>query len=105
MVYLYDWFGTSGADDLDHALSMFVLEEIKARLDRIIEQQSEMILNQQLMIANQQKTQELQIAHAKMMRNKVQQLQATEEERLRYDRMIEANTRGMAYFAVADYLR
>ena len=47
-MYLYEWFDTSGSDDLDHALSMFVLEEIKERLDRVIYQQSEIILNQEL---------------------------------------------------------
>lgn len=104
-VYLYDWFGTSGADDLDHALSMYVLEEIKARLDRIIEQQSEMILNQRLMLAKQQESIDAQNRHSDMMRSKLDQLQATEEERLRYERMTEANTAATAYFAAATYLK
>lgn len=34
---------------------MFVLEQIKDKLDTIIENQSEMLLNQRVMMANQQK--------------------------------------------------
>lgn len=104
-VYLYDWFSTSNADDLDHALSMFVLEEIKDRLDTIIENQSQMILNQQIMIANQQKSIEQQRSYESMMRTKLNQIQATQEERLSYTRMIESNTAVSAYFAAAEYIR
>lgn len=104
-VFLYDWFAYSGADDLDMALNTYVLEEIKARLDRIIEQQSEMILNQRLMLAKQQESIDAQNRHSDMMRRRLNQLQATEEERLRYERMTEANTAATAYFAAATYLK
>lgn len=104
-VYLYDWFSTSASDDLDHALSMFVLEEIKAKLDTIIEQQSEMIMNQRIIQANQMKSMELQQKHNHMMRQKLDQLQITAEEQYRYVQMIEANTAATAYFAAANYLK
>lgn len=104
-VYLYDWFSTSASDDLDHALSMFVLEEIKAKLDMIIEQQSEMIMNQRIIQANQMKSMELQQKHNHMMRLKLDQLQITAEEQYRYVQMIEANTAATAYFAAANYLK
>lgn len=104
-VYLYDWFSTSGADDMDHALSMYVLEEIKSRLDRIIENQAEIILNQRIAIAMQQKSIQMQREHNQMMRQKLDKLQATEEERLQYDRMIEGNTAANAFFAAANYLK
>lgn len=105
IVYLYDWFSTSGADDLDHALSMYVLEEIKSRLDRIIEQQSDMILNQRIMMAKQQESIDQQNHHSQMMRRKLNQIQATEDERLRYEKMIECNTAATAYFAAANYFK
>lgn len=104
-VYLYDWFSSSGADDLDHALSMFVLEEIKERLDVIIANQSEMILNQRIQIANQQRTLAQQQSYENMMRSKLSQIQATQEERLKYAKMIECNTAATAYFVAADYIR
>ncbi|MBR2889155.1 MAG: hypothetical protein IKC09_02630 [Oscillospiraceae bacterium] len=104
-VYLYNWFSTSGADDLDHALSMFVLEEIKDRLDTIIENQSEMMLNQQVMIANQYAMIEQQKEYECMMRQKLNAIQATQEEQLSYSKMIECHTETLAFFAAADYIR
>lgn len=104
-VYLYNWFSTGGSDDLDHALSMYVLEEIKSRLDIIIQNQSQMILNQSIMMANQVRSMEQRRQYENMMRAKVNQLQATSDERLRYTRMIESNTSALAFFATANYLR
>lgn len=104
-VYLYDWFSTGGSNDLDHALSMFVLEEIKDRLDTIIEKQSEMLLNQSIMIANQYKSLEQQEAYEKMMRQKLCNIQTTQEEQLSYAKMIESNTASIAYFTAAEYIK
>lgn len=104
-VFLYDWFAHGISNDLDMALNTFVLEEIKERLDQIIEQQAEMILNQRLMLAKQQESIDNQNHHNDMMRRKLDRLQATEDEHLHYDRMIEANTAVTAFFAAATYLK
>ena len=104
-VFLYDWFAHGGSSDLDMALNTYVLEEIKSRLDRIIEQQSEIILNQRLMMAKQQESIDAQNRHSDMMRRKLNQLQATEDERLRYERMTETNTAVTAFLAAATYLK
>lgn len=104
-VYLYDWFSTSQANDLDHALTMYVLEEIRTKLDTIIENQSTMIINQEIMMSNQRKSLEEQRAHNNMMRIKLNSIQATQDEQLRYTKMIEAEAATCAYFATADYIR
>ena len=104
-VYLYDYFKTSQSTDLERALTLYVLEEIKSRLDTIIQQHSQAILNQQIMIANQRKTHQLQQAHAKSMRAKLDNIIASNEERNTYLEMIEANTKATAYFAAANYLK
>lgn len=104
-IFLYDWFSHGGSDDMDMALNTFVLEEIKDRLDIIIEQQSQMILNQRVMLARQQKNMDDQERHNALMRRKIDRIHATQEERLHYDRMIEANTAANAYFAAANYFK
>lgn len=104
-VYLYDWFSTSQADDLDMALNMFVLEEIKEKLDIIIARQSESILNQRMILANQQRSYEQQQRYSAMMRSKLNRIAASNEERNIYLSMIESNTAATAFFAEADYLR
>ena len=103
-VFLYDWFSTGRSDDLDMALNMFVLEEIKEKLDRIIANQKEIILNQYLQLAEQRRSLELQEEHASMMESKLNQINASNEERNTYLAMIESNTATTAYFATANYL-
>ena len=103
-VFLYDWFSTGRSDDLDMALNMFVLEEIKEKLDRIIKNQEEIILNQYLQLAEQRRTLELQEEHAAMMESKLNQINASNDERNTYLAMIESNTAVTAYFTTANYL-
>lgn len=103
-VFLYDWFSTGRSDDLDMALNMFVLEEIKEKLDRIIENQQEILLNQYLQMSEQRRSIEQQEAHYAMMERKVDQLNASNEERNTYLAMIESNTAVSAYFATANYI-
>lgn len=104
-VYLYDWFSNSRADDLDLALNTLVLEQIKDRLDTIIQNQSEMIINQRIMIANQRKTMEQMERHHERLMSKLKQIGASVEDQNMYLGMIEANTAASAYFAAANYLK
>lgn len=104
-VYLYDFFRTSHSDDLDMALSLYVLEQIKSKLDIVIQNQSEMILNQCIMMANQQKTFQQQQAYHDRMMDKLNLIQVQGEERNQYLQMIESNTAASAYFAAAEYIR
>lgn len=104
-VYLCDFFSTSRSDNLDMALNTYVLEQIKDKLDVIIEKQRESILNQRLMLANQQKSLEEQRAHNAYMRQKVYQIASSIEEQNQYLAMIEGSSAATAYFAAANYLR
>lgn len=104
-IYLYDYFSNSREDDLALALNTFVLEQIKAKLDVIIANQSEMILNQAMILANQQRSLELQGQHAAQMQAIAQRIASSAEEQSAYLSMIESNTATTAYFATADFIR
>lgn len=104
-VYLYDYFSTSRSNDLDMALSMFVLEQIKDKLDLIIESQHESILNQRLILATQQKSLAEQREYNTYMRRKINQIASSVEEQNQYLAMLESNSAATAYFAAANYLR
>ena len=104
IVYLYDWFVHGASDNLDMALNTFVLEEIKDQLDRIIENQSEIILNQCRQMALQQQTLKAQEEHNEIMIRKIDQIIESNDQRNMYLDMIECNTAATAYFAAADYL-
>ncbi len=102
-VYLYDYFSTSMSTDLEAALNLYVLEQIKDRLDRIIKNQAEIILNQRVMIAKQQESIVLQKEHNENIISKIDKMISGDEERNMYLRMIEVNTSATTYFAAADY--
>lgn len=104
-VYLYDWFSNSRADDLDMALNTLVLEQIKDRLDTIIRNQGEQIINQRIMIANQHKAMEQADCHHAALMARLDRIEATNEDRNMYLSMIEANTAANAYFTAANYLK
>lgn len=104
-VYLDDWFSNGRSDDLDMALNTFVLEEIKDKLDIIIKNQGDALINQRIMIANQVKAMEQQERHHRALMSKLDEIQATNEERNSYLQMIHANTATSAFYARATYLR
>ncbi len=101
--YLYDWFSTGSSTDLDMALNTFVLEEIKERLDTVIEQQAASLMNQKMILAAQYRSMEQQREYHKELIAKVDRLNASAEERNQYLQMIEGNTATIAYFAQTEY--
>ena len=104
-VYLYDWFSTGQSDDLDMALNTFVLEQIKDRLDVIIRNKREELLNQRIIIANQNKSMMQEEKNHTALMSKLNRMQAIDEDRNTYLQMIEANTAVDAYFSMATYLK
>lgn len=104
-VYLYQFFSTSQADDIDMTLQTFVLEEIKARLDKVIQLQTETIINQEIMIANQRASMEAQQQYQSYMKAKAKEIAGSIDEQNAYLSMIEGNTAATAYFAAAGAIR
>lgn len=104
-VYLYDYFRNSRSDDLDQVLNTYVLEQIKDRVDVIIENQRMSIINQRMILTNQHRALEEQRKHNAYMRSKARQISRSVEEQNQYLRMVECNTAATAYFAAANYLK
>ncbi len=102
-VYLHNLFSTSMEDDVIAALQLFVLEEIKAKLDHIIYMCSESILNQQIMIANQNKSLEMQQEHQAIMEQRAKEIAHNQEEQTTYMRMIASDVSSMSYYAACEY--
>lgn len=104
-MYLYDYFKYSRLDDLDAAINTCVLEQIKDKLEEMIEMQAQTIVNQRIMIANQRMAIEEQREYANHMKQKAKMITDNLEEQNLYLSMIESNTAATAFFAAADYLR
>ena len=102
--YIYDYFSTSKETDLDKIIQTMLLEEIKQRLDRVIETQEEIILNQRRELAlQQQNNKALAKQHLEAM-NAIARLESNQELQLDYQQMIEGNTAATAFFAAANYI-
>lgn len=102
-VYLYDWFSTGMSDDMDMALNTYVLEQIKSRLDTIIRNQAEQIINQRTIIANQARTMNMIERNALQMRAKVSRMNESLEKQNMYLKMIDSNVAATRYFAEETY--
>lgn len=103
--FLYDYFRSSQSDDMDHALQMFVLEEIKQKLDRIIDQQTEIILGQRAMLAEQERTNRTLAENHKREMMQLATLNENAVRRNQYLEMINTNLEVSNFFAFHDYIR
>lgn len=102
-VYLYDWFSTGMSDDMDMALNTYVLEQIKSRLDTIIQNQAVQIINQRAILANQARTMNMIERNAQEMREKVSRMNESLEKQNMYLNMIDSNVAATRYFAEQTY--
>lgn len=104
-IYLYEWFSKSMEDDLGMALNTFVLEQIKDKLDVVIRNQGEMILNQQIQLSHQLQSEEEQQRYYQMMEAKLNSLCLTEEENSRNLEMLNQTNSSILWYARQEYIR
>ncbi len=102
--YLYDYFSSCQESDLDKVIQTMLLDEIIQRLDRVIEQQSEILLNQRHQLALQQLALEDANENHRQQMLALAQQEKNQAQQTEYLAMIEGNTRANAYFAAATWL-
>ena len=102
--YLYDYFNTCRESDLDKIIQTMLLDEIIQRMDKLIIQNQEIILNQRMQLALQE-TQNRTIAdnHREEMQ-RLARMESNQERQLDYQRMIEVNQEMTNFFLAADYI-
>lgn len=102
--YLYDYISSSHETDVDRVLQTMLLEQIIAKLDKIIAQQEEIILNQRMQLAKQ----DAMLAQSKKQHEEqmkaISNLEENQQMQNDYLAMTEANTRITNYFVTADYI-
>ena len=104
-MYLYEYFCFSKEESLSMAINTYVLEQIKEKLDKMIELQAESILNQRIQIANQELAIEEQRQTAREMKSQIRHLTSEVDKQNEYLDMIETNTAVSAYFSAATYFK
>lgn len=103
--YLYDYFSTSRETDLDKILQTMLLDEIIQRLDRIIAQNEEMILNQRMQSAMLQQQNRMLSENHRQEMERLSRMERNQELQMDYQNMIARNQEVTNFFLTVDYLR
>ena len=102
--YLYDYFSSCQETDLDKIIQTMLLDQIIAKLNQIIAQQTETILNQRMILAKQDAQMEaLQENHNAHLRS-LAQIEQNQALQTNYLDMLDTNTRITNFFVTADYI-
>lgn len=103
--YLYDYFSTSRETDLDKVIQTFLLDEIKQKLDKIIVQNEQIILNQRYQIALQEQENRALAEHHREELRQIARLAENQELQLDYQNMIAKNQEVTNFILAADYMK
>lgn len=101
--YLYDFFNTSRETNLENVIQTFVLEEIKQKLDKIIQQNEQIILNQRVQIALQENQNRTIADNHREEMQRLARMESNQELQLDYQKMIEANQEVTNFILAADF--
>lgn len=103
--YLYDYFDSGRETDLDKIIQTMLLDEIVRKMDRLIAQNSEILLNQRMMLAQQERRdRDDHDRHLEQMRQ-IARLEQNQQRQLDNQNMIARNQQVTNFFLEADYLR
>ena len=102
--YLYDYFSTSRETDLDKIIQTMLLEEIIQRLDKIIAQLQDVLLNQRRQIAIQDSQNRMIAENHREEMKRIANMEKNQELQLDYQHMIERNQEVTNFFLAADYI-
>lgn len=102
--YLYDYFSTCRENDLDKIIQTMLLDEIKQKLDQIIVQNEQILLNQRIQLALQEQQNQLAADHRRTELEAIARMERNQELQLDYQNMITQNQVVTNFLLAADYL-
>lgn len=103
--YLYDYFNTGRESDLDKIIQTLLLDEINQKLDRVIMQNEEILMNQRYQIALQEKQNAENRERNEAMLKQIVALEKNQELQLDYQNMIAKNQMVTNFFLASEYVR
>ena len=101
--YLYDYFTSTRETDLDKIIQTMLLDEIIKRLDKIILQNEEIILNQRMQIAIQEKQNQMISRNHQQTMGQLARMERNQELQMDYQYMIAYNQEVTNFFLAANY--
>lgn len=103
--YLYDFFSTCRETDLEKTIQTMLLDEIIQKMDELIRQNQEIILNQRMQMAMQERqNRDIAENHRQEMK-RLASMERNQELQMDYQNMIARNQEVTNFFLAADYLR
>lgn len=103
--YLYDYFATTRKTDLDKIIQTMLLDEIIQRLDKIIAQMEEVIINQRIQMAMQEKQNQMIAENHRQEMQAFARMERNQERQMDYQNMIARNQEVTNFFLAVDYIR
>lgn len=103
--YLYEFFDTGRETDLEKVIQTMLLDEIIQRLDKIILQNEEIMLNQRMQIALQEEQNRAMADQHRQTMEAIARMEHNQELQIDYQNMIARNQEVTNFFLAADYLR
>ena len=103
--YLYDYFDSYRENDLDKIIQTMLLDEIIQKMDRIISQNEEIILNQRVQMAMDEERDYRLAEHQRQELKAFARMERNQELQMDYQNMIARNQEVTNFFLAADYFR
>ena len=103
--FLYDYFNSTRETDLDKIIQTMLLDEIIQKLDKIIAQNEEIILNQRMQLALQKQQNEMIAHNHREEMDRLARMERNQERQMDYQNMMVCNQKVTNFFLEADYLR
>lgn len=103
--YLFDYFSTCRENDLDKIIQTLLLDQIVQKLDRIIDQNDEIILNQRYQIALEEQQNRMIAENHRRELKKIAQLESNQQLQLDYQNMIARNQEVTNFFLADEYIQ
>lgn len=103
--YLFDYFNTCRESDLDKIIQTLLLDQIVQKLDKIIDQNDEIILNQRYQIALEEQQNRMIAENHRRELKQIAQLESNQQLQLDYQNMIARNQEVTNFFLAADYIQ
>lgn len=101
--YLFEYFNSCRENDLDKIIQTMLLDDIIKRLDKIIEQNEEILLNQRYQIALQEKQNRMIAENHREQMNAIARMEENQQLQADYLQMIVQNQAVNNFFLTYDF--
>jgi len=101
--YLYDYFKSGRENDLDKIIQTMLLDEIRRQLQTVVMQNEQILLNQRMQIALQEKNNEMLAANHEQEMRQLAKMESNQQLQKDYQKMIMENQMVTNFFLAEEH--